>query len=167
MASAAPGQTTGTAPQGGHQPPQRAVPPFHECRLDRLSELSEAQLRAKTARAAIHDSPADLHAVAPLVADLDLDHLGVEQGWRSYKPRLRLAAHFPTTPRTIHDTHDLEQRRRVGLPSIGETQGKLSGSRDDLRDKSGCRVLRAWSKVDPEQLTSSPSPTPYAPIRPV
>src|SRR5215470_3358871 len=86
----------------------------------------------------------------------DLDHLGVEQGLRSHQPGLRLAAHCPTTPGTIHNTHDLEQRRRVGLPSIGEKQRKLSNPRDDLRDQRGGCVLRSWAKVDPEQ-----KPTPH------
>jgi hypothetical protein len=36
------------------------------------------QLLAKTARAAIHYPPADLHDLARLVADLD--HLGIKQG---------------------------------------------------------------------------------------
>src|SRR5262249_8243604 len=158
VTSSAPGQTPGAAPQGRHEPPQGAIPAFHEGRLDCLAELPEAQLLAKTARAAIHDPPADRHNVASLVADFD--HLGVEQGLRSHQPGLRLAAYFPTTPGTIHDPHDLEQRCRVGLPSIGEKQRKLSSPRDDLRDKSGCGVLRAWAKVDPEQ-----KPTPHCQCR--
>src|SRR5262249_5617434 len=76
------------------------------------------------------------------------------------KPGLRLAAHFPTTPGTIHDAHDLKQRRRVGLPSIREKEGKRSGTRNDLRDEGGGGVLRAWSKVDPEQ-----TPTPHRQCR--
>ena len=39
VARAAPGQTSGAAPQGCYQPPQRAIPSFHEGRLDRLSAL--------------------------------------------------------------------------------------------------------------------------------
>src|SRR5262249_38916707 len=42
----------------------------------------------------------------------------------------------------------------------GEKQRKLSSPRDDLRDKSGCGVLRAWAKVDPEQ-----KPTPHCQCR--
>jgi hypothetical protein len=153
VTSTAPGQTPGAAPQGRNQSSQGAIPAFHEGRLNRLSELPQAQLLAKTARATIHDPPADLNDVASLVADLD--HLGVEQGLRSHKPGLRLAAHLPTPPGTIHDAHDLEQRCRVGLPSIGEKQRKLSSPRDDLRDKSGGCILRAWAKVDPEQKPTS------------
>jgi hypothetical protein len=149
MARTAPGQTAGAAPQEGDQPSQRARPLCHAGGLERRPALPEASLLAKTVRATIRDPSADRHDVASLVADID--HLGVEQGLRSQQPRLRLAAHFPTTQGTIHDTHELEQRRSVGLPSIRQKQGKLAGPRDDLRDQRGCRVLRAWSKVDPEQ----------------
>src|SRR5262249_55148792 len=90
VARVAPGQTPRATPQGGDQPPQGAIPPFHKGGLDRLPKLPEAQLRAKTARPTEDDVSAHLHNVARLVADLD--HLGVEQGWRRYKPGLRLAA---------------------------------------------------------------------------
>src|SRR6266480_1395902 len=90
------------------------LPAFHKGRLDRRAELSLAQRLAKTAWATVYHAPADLHAMASHVADLD--HLGVKQSLRSYQPGLRLATDFPTTPRTIHDSHDLQQRRRVGLP---------------------------------------------------
>ena len=39
VASAVPGQTPGTTPQGGYQPTQGAIPPFHTGRLDRLPEV--------------------------------------------------------------------------------------------------------------------------------
>src|SRR5262249_43056775 len=103
----------------------------------------------KTARTAVHYPPADLHEVASLVADLD--HLGVKQASWCHESGLRLTSHVSTTPGTIHDTHDLDQRRRVGLPSICEKQGELPGPCDDLRDKGRGRVLRAWAKVDPKQ----------------
>jgi hypothetical protein len=80
-----------------------------------------------------------------------LDHLGVEEGLWCHEPGLRLTPHLPTTPGPIHDAHNLEQRRRVGLPPIGETQGKLPGTRDDLRDQRGCRVLGPRSEVDPQE----------------
>jgi hypothetical protein len=116
MARTAPGQTAGAAPQEGDQPSQRVRPLCHAGGLERRPALPEASLLAKTARATIRDPSADRHDVASLVADID--HLGVEQGLRSHQPGLRLAAHFPTTQGTIHDTHELEQRRSVGLPSI-------------------------------------------------
>ena len=55
------------------------------------------------------------------------------------------------TSGTIHDAHDLEQRRSVGLPPIGEKQWQLPGTCDDLRDQRGCRVLGTRSEVDPEE----------------
>src|SRR5437763_1477479 len=45
VARAAPGQTPGPAPQGRDQPPQGAIPPFHQGRLDRLPELPKATPR--------------------------------------------------------------------------------------------------------------------------
>src|SRR5205814_5531649 len=48
VARAAPGQTPGTAPQGRDQPTPGAIPAFHDGRLDRRAELSQAQLLAKT-----------------------------------------------------------------------------------------------------------------------
>jgi hypothetical protein len=126
VARAAPGQTPGAAPQGRDQPPQGAIPPFHKGRLDRRPELPQVSLLAKTARAAIHDPPADLHDAARGVADLD--HLGVEQGSRRPNPGLRLAAHLPTTPGTKYDDTHLKQCRhkmcrwaRVGQDSRRNT----------------------------------------------
>src|SRR5205085_11076741 len=68
VAPAAPGQTPGTAPQGGDQPTQGAIPAFHKGRLDRRAELSLAQLLAKTAGATVYHAPADLHDMASHVA---------------------------------------------------------------------------------------------------
>jgi hypothetical protein len=87
--------------------------------------------------------------VASLVADLD--HWGVKQLFWRDESGLRLTSHVSTTPGTIHDAHDLEERRGVSFPAICEKQGKLPGTRDDLRDEGGCRILGTWSKVDPEQ----------------
>jgi hypothetical protein len=116
VAGATPRQTPGAAPARGHQPSEGALPPFHTGCLDRLPELPEAQLLAKTARAAVHHPPADLHHMASFVPDLD--HLGVEEGVWCHEPGLRLPPHVPTTPGPIHDAHNLEQRRRVRLPMV-------------------------------------------------
>jgi hypothetical protein len=104
-ARAAPGQTPGAAPQGCAPPPQGAIPPVHNGRLDRLPALPDVSRLAKTARAAIHAPPAALHAAARWGAALA--PLGVDQGWRRPKPGLRLAAHWPTPPRTLHAAHAL------------------------------------------------------------
>src|SRR5205823_9654167 len=77
VARAAPGQTPGTAPQGRDQPTPGAIPAFHDGRLDRRAELSQAQLLAKTARTTADHASADLHAMASRVAALD--HLGLPQ----------------------------------------------------------------------------------------
>ena len=119
VAGATPRQTPGAAPERGHQPSAGTIPAFQKGGLDRLPELPSAQLLAKTARAAVHDTPADLHQMASLVPDLA--PLGVEEGLWSHEPGLRLTPHFPTTPGPRHDAHHLEQRGRVGLPPIGET----------------------------------------------
>src|SRR5437016_5424335 len=105
VARAAPGQTPSAAPQGRDQPTQGAIPAFHERCLDRLSELPEAQLLAKTAWATEDHAPAHLHDMARLVADLH--DLSIEQVFGGHEPWFGLAAHFPTTSRTIHDPHDL------------------------------------------------------------
>ena len=70
VASVAPGQTSRATPQGRDQPTQCAIPSFHEGRLDRRAELTQTPLLTKTARAAVHRSPLDLHDMAHLVADL-------------------------------------------------------------------------------------------------
>jgi len=149
VARAAPGQTPGTAPQGRDQPTQGAIPAFHEGGLDRRAKLAQAQLLAKTARATADHASADLHDLARRVADLD--YLGIKQGRRSHQPGLRLAAHFPTPPPPIHAPHDLQQRRRLGPPSIREPERELPGACDNLRDQRGCRLLSPRSKVDPQE----------------
>lgn len=88
-----PGQTSGAAPQGCNEPPQRPIPAFHERRLDRRAELPEAQLLAKATRPPEDHAPADLHDMASRVADLD--HLGVEQVLGGDEPGFRLTPHLP------------------------------------------------------------------------
>src|SRR5512132_2463953 len=107
MTATVPGETPGATTQGRDPASQRAIPPFHEGRLDRLTELAQASLLAAAAGAAEHDPPADLHHMASFVPDLD--HLGVEEGFGRYEPGLRLTPHFPTTPGSVHDAHALEQ----------------------------------------------------------
>src|SRR5262249_10489547 len=129
-------------------------PAFHEGRLDRRAELAQAQLLTTTAWATEDHAPADLHDMASRVADLD--YLGVKQRLRSYQLGLRLAAYFPTTSRTIHDPHDLQQRRRRGLPPIREKEWESLRARDDLCNQRRGRVLGTWSEVDPQE-----EPTPH------
>ena len=71
MTRAAPRQTPGAATQGRDQPTQRAIPAFHEGRLDRRAELAQAQLLAKTAWTTADHAPTDLHNMASRIADLD------------------------------------------------------------------------------------------------
>jgi hypothetical protein len=54
--------------------------------------------------------------MACLVADLH--DLRIVQVVRGHEPGFGLAAHFPTPARTIDDSHDLQQRRRIGLPPV-------------------------------------------------
>jgi hypothetical protein len=42
VTAAVPGETPGATRQGRNQASQRAIPPFHEGRLDRLIELAQA-----------------------------------------------------------------------------------------------------------------------------
>src|SRR5262245_51862632 len=91
----------------------------------------------------------DLHDMASVVTDLD--NLCIEQMSRRYQPGLRLAAHCPTTPATIHSPNDLEQCRRIGFPPIREKERELPGARDDLRDQRGRCALGTRAKVDPEE----------------
>ena len=53
MAVAEPGQAPGAAPQRDYRPSQRAIPPFHEGRLNRLPKLPKAQLFDKMAQATV------------------------------------------------------------------------------------------------------------------
>src|SRR5207302_1558988 len=128
------------------------IPAFHAGRLDRRAELAQAQRLAKTARATDAHAPADLHDRASRVADLD--HLGVKQGRRSSQPGRRLAAYLPTPP-PIPGPHDLQPRRRIGLPPIREKEWERRRARDDLRDQRSGRVLGPWSDGDPQE-----APTP-------
>src|SRR5207248_10336551 len=112
VARTAPGQTPRAAPQGRDQPTQGAIPPFHKGCLERLSELPEAPLLAKTARPTEDDAPAHLHDMARLIADLH--DLRIAHVFGGHEPGFGLAAHVPTTSRTIDDPHDLQQRRRIG-----------------------------------------------------
>jgi hypothetical protein len=68
----------------------------------------------------VHVKPATLTS---LVADLH--RLGIQQALWRYAVGLQLAPHGPTTPGTMHDAHDLEERRGVSLPAIRERQGHI------------------------------------------
>src|SRR4029453_11188209 len=81
----------------------------------------------------------------------DLDHLRIEQMFGRYQPGLRLAAHFPTTPGTIHDPHDLKQRRSIRLPPVRQQEWELLRASDDLREQRGGCALGTRAKVDPEE----------------
>src|SRR5262245_43841767 len=104
VARVAPRQTPRATPQGRDQPTQGAIPSFHKGGLDRLSELPEAQLLAKTARPTEDYAPAHLHDMARLVADFH--DLRIVQVCGGHKPGVGLAAHLPrrrrryTTPTT-------------------------------------------------------------------
>src|SRR2546429_7154402 len=154
VTSAAPGQTPGTAPHGCPQPPQCTIPPFHERRLDRRSQLAQTQLLDQAAGTAEYHTPPDLHHMTGLVADFD--HLGGAQVFGGHEPRFRLAPHVPTTPGTIDHPDTLEQRGRIGLPSLREKDGELTRARHDLREQRGRLLLRARSEVDPQE-----QPTPH------
>src|SRR5215813_7414597 len=153
VASAAPGQTPGAAPQGCYQPPQRPIPSFHEGCLDRRAELPETSLLDKATRTAEYHTPADLHDMASRVADLD--DLGVEQVLGGDEPGMRLPPHLPPPSATIDDAQHLEQRRAIGFPSIGEKDGNLLHAGDDLGHQRGGLLLRARADVDPEQKPAS------------
>src|SRR4029450_11875151 len=95
-----PRQTAGTATQGRHQSPQGAIPAFHKGGLNRLSELAQTQLLAKTAWATEDHAPADLHDLARLVPHFH--HLPVEQVFRCHQARFGLAPYVPTPSAPIH-----------------------------------------------------------------
>jgi hypothetical protein len=111
--------------------------------------LPEAQLLAKTARPTEDYTPAHLYDMARLVADLY--DLRIVQVFGGYEPWFGLAAHFPTTSRTIDDPYDLQQRRRISLPPVCQKERELLSARDDLRDERGRRVLGTRSEVDPQE----------------
>src|SRR3982750_4074950 len=113
-AGLAPGQTAGAAPQGGDQPPQRAIPSFHERRLDCRAELSQAQLLHKAAGTATHHAPADPPHLPRRVTDLD--DLGVKELLWGDQPGFWLPAHLPPPSTTIDNTPNLEQRCPIGFP---------------------------------------------------
>jgi hypothetical protein len=54
--------------------------------------------------------------MACLVADLH--DLRIVQVFGGHEPGFGLAAYLPTTSRPIYNPHDLQQRRRIGLPPI-------------------------------------------------
>ena len=104
VARVAPGETSGAAPEGRYEPTQGAIPTFHKGGLDRLSELAQTQLLAKTTWATKDHAPADFHDVASLVSHFH--YLRVEQVFRCHQARFGLATHVPrrrrryTTPTT-------------------------------------------------------------------
>ena len=149
VAGWAPGQTAGAAPQRGDQPPQRAIPSFHERRLDGRAELAQAQLLAKTTRTAKHYAPADLHHLPSWVTDLD--DLGVKELLWGDQPRFWLPSHFPPPSTMIDNAHNLEQRCAIGFPAICEKNGEFPPAGDDLSYQRGSLLLRARTDVDPEQ----------------
>src|SRR5215813_10670202 len=74
-------------------------------------------VRLWSVRDSDHHPPTDLPDWVRLVADLA--HLCVAQGCGRAKPWLRLTPHRPTTLQTLHDAHDLQERRGVGrLPLL-------------------------------------------------
>src|SRR5207248_9880562 len=97
-------------------PMHGAIPAVLEGWLDGLSEVPEAPLLAKTTRPTEDDAPAHLHDMARLIADLH--DLRIAHVFGGHEPGFGLAAHVPTTSRTIDDPHDLPQRRRIGLPPV-------------------------------------------------
>ena len=133
---------------GCDPPPQRAIPAFHEGRLDRRAELPETQLLDKATRPTEDHAPADLHDMASRGADLD--DLGVEQVLGGDEPRTRLPPHLPPPSTTIDDAQHLEQRRARGFPASSEKKGDLPHAGDDLGHQCGGLLLRARSDVDPE-----------------
>jgi hypothetical protein len=122
VAGPAPGQTAGAAPQGGDQPAQGPIPALHEGGLERGAACSQAPRRPTAAGTAAHDAPAPCPHLPRLVADLD--NLGVAQVVGRNEPGGRRAPHRAPPSATIHDPHDLEQRRARGVPAIRE---KASG----------------------------------------
>src|SRR5262245_20575983 len=135
VACVAPGQTPGAPPQGRDEPTQGAIPAFHEGHLDHRAELTPAQLLTKTARAAVHPSPLDLHDMAHLVADLH--DLGIEQVFGGHESWFGLAAHFPTASWTIHAPHALKQGCSIGLPPVSEKERECLSTSNDLCDQHG------------------------------
>ena len=154
VARVAPGQTPRAAPQGGDEPPQCAIPSFHERCLDRRAELPETQLLDEATRTTEDHAPADLHDMATRVADLD--DLGVEQVFGGDEPWFRLAPHLPPPSAAIDDAQHVEQRRAIGFPAIGEKDRHLPHAGDDLGYQRSGLLLRARADVDPEQ-----KPTPH------
>ena len=142
----APRQIPRATPQGRDQPTPGAIPAFHKGCLDRLSELPQAQLLTKPAQPT-DDASAYRHDMARLVADLHALRLAQVLG--GHQPEFGLAAYCPTTSRTLDDPHDLQQRRRIGLPPVCQKERERLSARDDLRDECGRRVLATRSEVAP------------------
>ena len=149
MTGGTPRQTAGAATQGRHEPTQGAIPAFHKGGLDRLSELTQTQLLAKTAWAPEDHAPADLHDLGGLVPHFH--HLCVEQVVRGNQARFGVAPHFPTTPAPLHHPYHLEQRRGVGLPAVRQEEGQCPHAGDHLSDKRGRYLLRARAEIDPQE----------------
>jgi hypothetical protein len=153
-ARVAPGQTPRATPQGRHEPAPGAIPAFHTGGLERLPALPEAPLRAKTARPTADDTPAHRHPMARLIADLHDLRIGPVFG--GHEPWLGLAAHFPVTSRTIDPPHDLQQRRRRGLPPVCQPEWERLSASDDRRDERGRRVWGPRSAVAPQEAPTPP-----------
>jgi len=80
----------------------------------------------------------------------DLDELVVAQGLGGDEPGTRLPPDLPPPP-TIDDTQYLQQRCARGFPAIGEKEGYLPHTSDDVGHQRGSRLLGARACVNPEK----------------
>jgi hypothetical protein len=154
VAGWAPGQTARAAPQGGDQPPQRAIPACHTGRRERRAEWSPASRRPKAAGTAQPSPPADLHP--PPRRGTDLDDLGGKEMRWGAPPGLGLPPPLPPPSTTRDNPHNLEPRCARGFPAIREQDGACPHAGDDRRHQRGGLLLRARADVDPQQ-----TPTPH------
>ena len=106
-----------------------------------------APRRAQTAGTAPHHAPADLHPPPRRVTDRD--DLGVAQGRGGAEPGTGVAPALSPPPATLDDAPDLEQRRALGLPAIGEQEGALSHTRHDWGHPRGRVRLGARASLKP------------------
>ena len=154
VTEAIPGYTPGATTQGRDEAAQRAIPPFHEGRLDRLTTLAQASLLEEAAGTTAHHPPADLPHRASVITDLDTLRLGQVLG--RHEPGRGLASDLPPPPGTIHAPDALQQCGGVGAPSIRETERDRPEASAHLCDEHRRARLSSRSTVDPEE-----KPTPH------
>lgn len=136
----APRQTAGSASQGCHKPPKRAIPPLHKSCLDGSAQTLQAKPFEEPPRTAKGHPAGNLNDPSGSVSDFD--HLGVEQVVGGHKPRAGLSSHLPPATWTIELSQDPKEGLGISVPAIGQEDRNLAQTGDHLSNQAAVCVVR-------------------------